>query len=53
MMTFKLSSYWNRTQISFFPKLEGAFDHRLTEDHKKVSRTLEILRPEETIKQPS
>lgn len=52
MMTLKLSSYWNRTQNSLFPKLEGAFDHRLTEDHKKVAQTLEILRVEETIKQP-
>lgn len=52
MMTPKLSSFWMRIQGSLFPKLERAFDHPLTEEHKKVARTLEILRVEETIKQP-
>jgi hypothetical protein len=52
MMIPKLSSYWNRIQHSLFPKLESALDHRLTEEHKKVGQTLEILRVEETIKQP-
>ena len=52
MMTLKLSSCWNRIQNSLFPKLEGAFDHRLTEDHKNVAQTRKILRVEETIKQP-
>ena len=42
MMIPKLGSYWNRIQNSLFPKLESAFDQRLTEEHKKVAQTLDI-----------
>ncbi|WP_053764848.1 transposase [Leptospirillum ferriphilum] len=52
MMIPKWSFFWMRIQGSLFLKLERAFECPLTEEHKRVARTFEILRIEEMVKEP-
>lgn len=52
MLIEKNSSFWDRIHGSLIPLLERNFLRTLSEEHKTLIRTLELLRIEETVKQP-
>lgn len=45
-----ISTIWSQIQSSLFPYLEDAFEQPLSEGHKRVVSTLEVLRIEEHVR---